>query len=122
MKNDLLWSDRERMQMQTELDRLRAENERLRAELNTRCPVDAMERGMSPLEATVWHVWGDRCSDFEPECWTCRAWAEFDHTERLRAALEDIAGNWEVPMEEKGWRAVARFMWDRARAAPGGDE
>lgn len=67
------------------------EIERLRDELNSRCPIDAMDRGMSPVEAAVWHVWGDRCSDFEPECLTCRAWAEFDQIERFRAALGSVS-------------------------------
>ncbi len=43
-----------------------------------RCPVDALDRGMTPVEAAVWHVWGERCVGFEPECLTCQAWAEFD--------------------------------------------
>lgn len=63
---------------------MKAEIERLKAKLNDRCPVDAMDRGMSPVEAAVWHVWGERCSDFEPECLTCKSWAEFDQIERLR--------------------------------------
>ena len=54
--------------------------EKLHRKLNERCPVDAMDRGMSPVEAAVWHVWGERCSDFEPSCLTCEAWAEFDRT------------------------------------------
>ena len=54
--------------------------EKLHRKLNERCPVDAMDRGMSPVEAAVWHVWGERCSDFEPSCLTCKAWAEFDRT------------------------------------------
>lgn len=40
-----------------------------------------------------------------------------DEIERLRAALETIDHGWEVPMEERGWRALARFMWETARAA-----
>jgi hypothetical protein len=59
------------------------EIERLRAEMNARDPVDAMDRGMSPVEAAVYHVWGERCSDFEPGCTTCKAWAEFDQIKRL---------------------------------------
>lgn len=55
--------------------------------ITDRCPVEAMDNGMSLVEAAVWHVWGDRCSDFEPECLICRAWAEFDQIERFRAAL-----------------------------------
>lgn len=98
-----------------EITRLRAEVERLRgakcgcgcrcevadeitrAELNLSDPVGALDRGLSPAEAAVAHVWGERCSDFEPECLCCRAWAEFDQiatlradNERLRAALEDV--------------------------------
>lgn len=40
---------------------------------------------------------------------------------KLRAALETIAEGWEVPMEEKGWRAAVRFMEETARAALGGE-
>lgn len=84
--------------IQQELTALRAENERLRAELDKRDPLDAMERGMTPVEAAVWHVWGERCSDFASECLTCRAWSEFDEVKRLRAALWDIhavCNNWD---------------------------
>lgn len=42
-----------------------------------------------------------------------------DEIQRLREALREIESNWEVPMEEKGWRALARFMWEKARAALG---
>ena len=41
--------------------------------------------------------WGERCPDFDPECWCCRAWAEYDEitrlraeNERLRAALREV--------------------------------
>ena len=71
--------------MQQELSALRAEVERLRAALGDRCPVDAMDRGMTPVEAAVYHVWGERCPDFEPDCMTCRAWAELDRTAAIRA-------------------------------------
>ena len=64
------------------------EIERMRVELSERCPVDAMDRGMSHVEAAVWNVWGDRCPDFEPECPCCRAWAEFDQNAKLRAENE----------------------------------
>ncbi len=37
--------------------------------------------------------------------------------ERMRAALERIDHGWETPMEDKAWRALARFMWETARAA-----
>lgn len=37
--------------------------------------------------------------------------------ERLRAALYEVVHGWETPMDDKAWRAVARFMWDKARAA-----
>lgn len=47
-----------------------------------------------------------------------------DEITRLRAreaelveALREIESNWETPMEERGWRAVAAFMWKTARAA-----
>ncbi len=66
-----------------------------------RCPVDALDQGMTPVEAAVWHVWGDRCSDFEPECLTCKAWAEFDQIKRSECAECDCDGgtcNWIVPV------------------------
>ena len=47
--------------------------------------VDALDRGMTPVEAAVWHVWGERCSDYEPECLPCRAWAEFDKIKKRDA-------------------------------------
>ena len=28
--------------------------------------------------AAVAEVWGERCSSYEPECFTCKAWKEFD--------------------------------------------
>lgn len=24
--------------------------------------------------------WGERCPDYEPECWACRAWRHYDET------------------------------------------
>lgn len=71
-----------------EITRLRAEVERLRVALEDRCPVDAMNRGMTPVEAAVYHVWGEKCSDFEPECMTCRAWAELDRAAAIRAMVK----------------------------------
>lgn len=58
----------------------------------------------------------ERCKvmDAASGCACAKAAAEI---ERLRAALREIESNWEVPMEEKGWRALARFMWETARAA-----
>lgn len=90
---------------------LRAEVERLRAALKERCPVDAMDReGMTPAQAAIWHVWGERCSDFEPECLTCRAWAEFGQIARLRAALDAIC------MMDISWVGDAWKLKDIARA------
>lgn len=83
------------------------EIERLQTALNARCPVDAMDRGMSPVEAAVYHVWGERCPDFEPECLTCKAWAEYDEIERLRAALHIIA--WEG-YEDHDFQRIARAV------------
>lgn len=54
------------------------ELEEARVKLNERCPVEALDSGMSLVEAAVWHVWGERCPNFDPECNTCLAWAEFD--------------------------------------------
>ena len=39
------------------------------------------------LEEAISEYFGERCPDFEPGCPCCRAWAEFDETERLRTAL-----------------------------------
>lgn len=90
---------------------LKAEVEQLREELNARCPIDAMDRGMSIVEAAIYHVWGERCPDFEPGCLTCNAWAEFDQIERLRAALKKI-------VEVRSYRkAEAGELFEIARAA-----
>lgn len=37
--------------------------------------------------------------------------------ERLREALETIDHGWENPMDDKGYRALSRFMWETARTA-----
>lgn len=80
------------------------EIERLQTALNARCPVDAMDRGMSPVEAAVYHVWGERCPDFEPECLTCKAWAEYDENARLRAALTEIRDAGPMTLDDQRWR------------------
>lgn len=80
------------------------EIERLQTALNARCPVDAMDRGMSPVEAAVYHVWGERCPDFEPECLTCRAWAEYDENAKLRAALTEIRDAGPMTLDDQRWR------------------
>ena len=80
------------------------EIERLQTALNARCPVDAMDRGMSPVEAAVYHVWGERCPDFEPECLTCRAWAEYDENAKLRAALKEIRDAGPMTLDDQRWR------------------
>lgn len=30
------------------------------------------------IEEAIIHCWGKRCPDFDPECPTCEAWAQFD--------------------------------------------
>ncbi len=37
---------------------------------------NADNRGL--VYAAVAEVWGERCSTYEPECFTCKAWREFD--------------------------------------------
>lgn len=39
------------------------------------------------LEEAISNYFGERCPEFEPGCPCCRALAEFDEIERLRAAL-----------------------------------
>jgi hypothetical protein len=92
------------------------EIERLRAEMNARDPVDAMDRGMSPVEAAVYHVWGERCSDFEPGCTTCKAWAEFDKIKRRRAALETLS-KYKANEDDMDWYDTVLEMNVIARAA-----
>lgn len=59
---------------------------------------------MSPVEAAVYHVWGERCPDFEPECLTCRAWAEYDENAKLRAALTEIRDAGPMTLDDQRWR------------------
>ena len=62
-------------------------------------------------EAITEH-WGERCPDFEPTCWCCKAWAQYDAlraapaAERERcakiadaeaAAMERVADSYRVP-------------------------
>ena len=102
---------------------------RVKSPPGDRCPVDALGRGMTPVEAAVWHVWGDRCSDFEPECLTCKAWADFDQikrsecakNERLRAALSADAQTLRLHLGEMSAQEMrtlkAGFAWVLSRAA-----
>ena len=60
-----------------EIERLRIALKELRAENEARRPNDALSNGMSPVKAAVWHVFGPVCPDFDPDCLTCKAWAEF---------------------------------------------
>jgi len=36
------------------------------------------------ISLSITEALGERCPDFDPECWCCKAWAEFD---ALRAAI-----------------------------------
>lgn len=49
----------------------------------------------SLLEEAIQEHFGERCPDFEPGCPCCRAWAEFDEIERLRAALSGVLREWD---------------------------
>lgn len=42
---------------------------------------------MNKIEEVMAEYWGERCPDYEPECPTCQAWAEYDKLtdERNRA-------------------------------------
>ena len=33
---------------------------------------------MTKVEEAITDYWGERCPDYEPECPTCQAWAEYD--------------------------------------------
>jgi len=46
------------------------------------------------ISLSITEALGERCPDFDPECWCCKAWAEFD---ALRAA---ISTEKERPLEE----------------------
>ena len=81
-----------------------AEIDSLRQELDANCPVEAVERGMSPVEAAIYHVWGERCSDFEPGCPCCRAWAEHDQITKLRVALTQIRDAGPMTLDDQRWR------------------
>jgi hypothetical protein len=37
-----------------------------------------MSAAKKTVEAWIKHVWGERCSDFSPNCPTCDAWVAFD--------------------------------------------
>ena len=90
---------------------LLAEIDRLREQLDERCPLAVLDE-FGPVYAAIYHVWGERCSDFEPECLTCKAWAEYDEIDRLRAALEEIKS---LGVQKKGSASYA--MASIARAA-----
>ena len=47
------------------------------------------------LEAVREH-WGDRCPDHHPECYTCRAWGEFDAMAENYNDLRDLAARYDA--------------------------
>ena len=44
-----------------------------------------------PVYAAIAHVWGERCSDYEPGCPCCDAWAEYDRLGNASAENEKRA-------------------------------
>ena len=49
---------------------------------------------------------GERCSDFDPGCLCCRAWAEYDEIARLRAENERLRAALRAAFDagsEVGW-------------------
>jgi len=40
-------------------------------------------RVINDLKKWLEDVVGDRCPDFDEECWSCRAWRAYDHLELL---------------------------------------
>lgn len=49
-------------------------------------------------EAVVEH-WGERCSDFEPECFCCKAWAQYDQLVQAENDLYDLAARYDQLLE-----------------------
>lgn len=50
-----------------------------------------------PVAYAISETLGERCLDFDPECWTCQAWAQYDRLARLdapetRDAIAKLAG------------------------------
>jgi hypothetical protein len=71
---------------------------------------DAEEYPLISLSIT--EALGERCPDFDLECWCCKAWAEFD---ALRAALVDAEKDrdyWKV--EAEGEQAKVEFRDKKA--------
>ncbi|MDE2106920.1 MAG: hypothetical protein KGL39_57430 [Patescibacteria group bacterium] len=46
------------------------------------------QNGLDLIREAVTEQWGERCPEFNPECWCCKAWAEVDRIEALAAKLE----------------------------------
>ena len=51
---------------------------------------DLTERAPLLCEA-ITEAFGERCEDFEPDCWCCRAWAELDDLTAAPAEARDKA-------------------------------
>lgn len=43
------------------------------------------------IEEAIVDYWGERCSDFNPDCRTCEAWADFDRLRASSASGEPVA-------------------------------
>lgn len=46
-----------------------------------------MERHYPIVAEAIEEAFGERCLDYEPECFCCRAWAEYDEACRLAEAF-----------------------------------
>jgi hypothetical protein len=60
---------------------------------------------MSLIAELITEQYGERCPDFDPDCWACKAWAEYDKLT--------------LPAAESGWRDIASAPKDRPFLAYG---
>lgn len=60
-----------------------------------RIPTEVLDEVEAPMnidriKEAVTEWWGERCSDFEPDCSSCQAWAEIDAIEALQARVREL--------------------------------
>lgn len=57
---------------------------------------DEMNEGLGHLAVAIEHIWGPRCSMFEPACAACHQWGVFDY---MKASLDGMSLDDTVPEE-----------------------
>jgi hypothetical protein len=54
--------------------------------------------------------WGEKCSEYEPECFTCQMWAQQDEIERLEDKVEGLTTDLDSAVEVAFKRGATEWV------------